>query len=311
MLPFSSLKAASPALAHPSQAPRRRDAHARGVQLRLRQHASAPRTPRRPTSATPSRRPGRIFYEAGLANFALHPPTDVHFKQRRPGAAADRRRRRRTTPSRRRSRARSTRSTRSRRRRPTTWSSRAARTCSSSARAGRRSPRRSTAGSTACSTRRAGRRLAPWTSSSAATSPSSPGASKGIGLAVVRALAAEGARGRRRRAHRRTRSPGWTASTPWPSTSPRPDGPEQLVARARSSATAGVDVLVNNVGGVQLRLDGFLAHERRGLRGVAAAQLLLRPARDARGGARHARRGRRRDRQRRLGQRVLPPRRPR
>jgi alpha-beta hydrolase superfamily lysophospholipase len=23
---------------------------------------------------------GRIFYEAGLANFSLHPPTDVHFK---------------------------------------------------------------------------------------------------------------------------------------------------------------------------------------------------------------------------------------
>ena len=63
-LPFSSLKAASPALAHPSKR------HG-VVTLTLEEFASAsstrsrPRTPRRPTSATRSRRPARSSTRPG------------------------------------------------------------------------------------------------------------------------------------------------------------------------------------------------------------------------------------------------------
>ena len=78
VLPFSSLKAASPALAHPS-----------------RWHGVVPLTPEEftygfvntfspedaaaayETYAVPES--GQIFYEAGFANFHLHPPTEVHF----------------------------------------------------------------------------------------------------------------------------------------------------------------------------------------------------------------------------------------
>jgi pimeloyl-ACP methyl ester carboxylesterase len=79
VLPFSSLKAASPALAHPSK-----------------RHGVVTLTPEEFTygfvnTFTPEEAAaayeryavpdtGRIFYEAGFANFALHPPTDVHFK---------------------------------------------------------------------------------------------------------------------------------------------------------------------------------------------------------------------------------------
>ena len=78
VLPFSSLKAASPALAHPSKRHGDRDAHARGVHLRVREHL----TPEDAAAAyeryaVPET--GRIFYEAGFANFSLHPPTEVHF----------------------------------------------------------------------------------------------------------------------------------------------------------------------------------------------------------------------------------------
>lgn len=79
VLPFSSLKAASPALAHPSK-----------------WHGVAPLTPEEFTYgfvntfspedaaaayekyAVPET--GQIFYEAGFANFHLHPPTELHFK---------------------------------------------------------------------------------------------------------------------------------------------------------------------------------------------------------------------------------------
>jgi pimeloyl-ACP methyl ester carboxylesterase len=79
VLPFSSLKAVSPALAHPSK-----------------RHGVVTLTPEEFTygfvnTFTPEKaaaayeryavpETGRIFYEAGFANFALHPPTDVHFK---------------------------------------------------------------------------------------------------------------------------------------------------------------------------------------------------------------------------------------
>jgi pimeloyl-ACP methyl ester carboxylesterase len=82
VLPFSSLKAASPALAHPSKR--------RGV-VTLTQEEFAygfvnTFTPEEAATAyeryaVPET--GRIFYEAGLANFALHPTTEVHFKNER------------------------------------------------------------------------------------------------------------------------------------------------------------------------------------------------------------------------------------
>ena len=94
VLPFSSLKAASPALAHPSK-----------------WHGVVPLTQKEFTYAFVNTfspedaavaferyavpESGQIFYEAGFANFHLHPPTEVHFQNddRAPllivGAAAD------------------------------------------------------------------------------------------------------------------------------------------------------------------------------------------------------------------------------
>jgi pimeloyl-ACP methyl ester carboxylesterase len=94
VLPFSTLKAASPALAHPS-----------------RWHGVVPLTLEEFTygfvnTFTPAKaqeaydrycvpETGQIFFEAGFANFHLHPPTEVHFKneERAPllivGAAED------------------------------------------------------------------------------------------------------------------------------------------------------------------------------------------------------------------------------
>ena len=79
VLPFSTLKAASPALAHPSK-----------------RHGIVPLTLEEFTygfvnTFTPEKakeaydrycvpETGQIFYEAGFANFHLHPPTEVHFK---------------------------------------------------------------------------------------------------------------------------------------------------------------------------------------------------------------------------------------
>src|SRR5205085_152471 len=78
-LPFSTLKAGAPALAHPSK-----------------WHGVVTLTPEEFTYAfvntfSPDEaaaayeryavpETGQIFYEAGLANFHLHPPTEVHFK---------------------------------------------------------------------------------------------------------------------------------------------------------------------------------------------------------------------------------------
>jgi len=82
------------------------------------------------------------------------------------------------------------------------------------------------------------------------------GASKGIGLAVVRTLAAEGARvvaGARTVDALR----GIDSVTAVEVDLIEPGGPARLVDEAVSHH-GRVDVLVNNVGGVKLRLDGFL-----------------------------------------------------
>jgi NAD(P)-dependent dehydrogenase (short-subunit alcohol dehydrogenase family) len=87
------------------------------------------------------------------------------------------------------------------------------------------------------------------------------GASKGIGLAVVQALADEGVRvvaGARQPADElvalaesgQVRQVSVDLSTP--------DGPARLVAEA-ISAYGGLDILVNNVGAVRPRLGGFLS----------------------------------------------------
>jgi NAD(P)-dependent dehydrogenase (short-subunit alcohol dehydrogenase family) len=82
------------------------------------------------------------------------------------------------------------------------------------------------------------------------------GASKGIGLAVTRTLAAEGAL-----VVAGSRSveglAGLERVTPVAVDLVDPDGPARLVARA-VEFHGRVDVLVNNVGGVHPRLDGFL-----------------------------------------------------
>lgn len=82
------------------------------------------------------------------------------------------------------------------------------------------------------------------------------GASKGIGLAVARLLAAEGAH-----VVGGARSAGALAGldrvTAVEVDLSSPDGPAELVARARDEH-GRIDVLVNNVGAVRPRLDGFL-----------------------------------------------------
>jgi len=82
------------------------------------------------------------------------------------------------------------------------------------------------------------------------------GASKGIGLAVTRALVEEGARvvaGARTTDGLRDLQ-GVTAVA---GDLTSPEGPARLVQRALDDH-GRVDVLVNNVGGVRIRLDGFL-----------------------------------------------------
>src|SRR5580658_10881942 len=83
------------------------------------------------------------------------------------------------------------------------------------------------------------------------------GASKGIGLAVTRALVAEGAR-----VVAGARSveslEGIAGVVPVAVDLASPEGPGRLVERAIAEH-GRLDVLVNNVGGVKLRLKGFLA----------------------------------------------------
>jgi alpha-beta hydrolase superfamily lysophospholipase len=79
VLPFSSLKAASPALAHPSTrhgtVTLTLEEFTYGFVNTLPPEAAAAAYERYAVPET-----GRIFYEAGFANFALHPATEVHFK---------------------------------------------------------------------------------------------------------------------------------------------------------------------------------------------------------------------------------------
>jgi NAD(P)-dependent dehydrogenase (short-subunit alcohol dehydrogenase family) len=83
------------------------------------------------------------------------------------------------------------------------------------------------------------------------------GASKGIGLAVTRELAAEGAHVV---AGARAVEPleGIERVTPFAVDLATADGPAALVGHA-VERHGRLDVLVNNVGGVKLRLDGFLS----------------------------------------------------
>ena len=83
------------------------------------------------------------------------------------------------------------------------------------------------------------------------------GASKGIGLAVVRALAEDGYRVA---AGARTISTELKeiAALPVAVDLATPEGPGQLIDAALGEF-AGIDLLVNNVGGAQPRIDGFLS----------------------------------------------------
>ena len=80
VLPFSSLKAASPALAHPSRwhgiVPLTLEEFTYGFVNTFTPEAAADAYERYAVPET-----GQIFYEAGFANFHLHPPTEVHFKK--------------------------------------------------------------------------------------------------------------------------------------------------------------------------------------------------------------------------------------
>ena len=80
VLPFSSLKAAAPALAHPSRwhgvVPLTLEEFTYGFVNTFTPEAAAAAYERYAVPET-----GQIFYEAGFANFHLHPPTEVHFKR--------------------------------------------------------------------------------------------------------------------------------------------------------------------------------------------------------------------------------------
>jgi pimeloyl-ACP methyl ester carboxylesterase len=79
VLPFSSLKAAAPALAHPSRwhgiVPLTLEEFTFGFVNTLSPEDAAAAYERYAVPET-----GQIFYEAGFANFHLHPPSEVHFE---------------------------------------------------------------------------------------------------------------------------------------------------------------------------------------------------------------------------------------
>ena len=79
VLPFSSLKAASPALAHPSKwhgiVTLTPEEFTYGFVNTFSPEEAAAAYERYAVPET-----GQIFYEAGFANFHLNPPTEVHFK---------------------------------------------------------------------------------------------------------------------------------------------------------------------------------------------------------------------------------------
>ena len=79
VLPFSSLKAAAPALAHPSKR--------HGIVTLTEEEFAygfvntfSPEDAKAAYERYAVPETGQIFYEAGLANFRLHPPSEVHFK---------------------------------------------------------------------------------------------------------------------------------------------------------------------------------------------------------------------------------------
>jgi pimeloyl-ACP methyl ester carboxylesterase len=80
VLPFSSLKAAAPALAHPSKwhgvVPLTLEEFTFGFVNTFSPEDAAAAYEKYAVPET-----GQIFYEAGFANFHLHPPTEVHFKK--------------------------------------------------------------------------------------------------------------------------------------------------------------------------------------------------------------------------------------
>jgi NAD(P)-dependent dehydrogenase (short-subunit alcohol dehydrogenase family) len=81
------------------------------------------------------------------------------------------------------------------------------------------------------------------------------GAGKGIGLAVTRALADEGAQVIAGSLHTESLD-GLAGVTPVAVDLSLPDGPAQLVRRA-TAEHGRLDVLVNNVGAVRMRTEGF------------------------------------------------------
>jgi NAD(P)-dependent dehydrogenase (short-subunit alcohol dehydrogenase family) len=93
------------------------------------------------------------------------------------------------------------------------------------------------------------------------------GASKGIGLAITRSPAGEGVTvvaGARNRSAELAGISGAAGTAPQGRAHPvpvdltEPDGPARLVKEA-VDGFGGVDILVNNVGAVRPRVDGFLA----------------------------------------------------
>src|SRR5439155_6467762 len=81
VLPFSSLRAASPALAHPTRwhgvVPLTLEDFTYGFVIKFSPEDAAAAYERYAVPET-----GQILYEAGFANFHLHPPTEVHFKNK-------------------------------------------------------------------------------------------------------------------------------------------------------------------------------------------------------------------------------------
>jgi pimeloyl-ACP methyl ester carboxylesterase len=79
VLPFSTLKSASPALAHPSKwhgvVPLTLEEFTYGFVNTFSEEDAAAAYELYAVPET-----GQIFYEGGFANFHLHPPTEVHFK---------------------------------------------------------------------------------------------------------------------------------------------------------------------------------------------------------------------------------------
>jgi alpha-beta hydrolase superfamily lysophospholipase len=80
VLPFSTLKAGAPALAHPSKwhgvVPLTLEEFTYGFVNTFAPEDAAAAYEKYAVPET-----GQIFYEAGFANFHLHPPTEVHFKK--------------------------------------------------------------------------------------------------------------------------------------------------------------------------------------------------------------------------------------